>query len=239
MLKELLILGALGAGTFIVVDPTARNAVAGYISKLTNAQQTSQQTSQQSQPQSIGIGTSFMDYIKQLFANQQQLENQISALGGGTKSTSVVSSIPKPAPVIINYPSQAPATNPANSTNTTNTTPQNTTTTPFQAAMNVLNYVTTPKGLSALQSQPVATQLAVQSALLSTYNPNTGQQTSVASIPASSNPILSSAAAARNQALINTNNYLNQIESANPAYASIIAARETINAEREANLLPA
>ncbi|MEM3423826.1 MAG: hypothetical protein QXE51_04610 [Nitrososphaeria archaeon] len=224
MLKELLILGAVGAGIFVVADPDVRNAIAGYISKST--QQQTQQTQQQSQPQSIGIGTSFIDAIRQLFANQQQLASEMSALKG-------TETIPQPPPVIINYPS--PSTTPQNAVNPA---PQNQTSTPFQTAMGVLNYITTPQGLSEFQSAPQATQLAVQSALLSTYEPTTGQQTSVATIPASSNPLLSSAAAARNQAIINSNNYLNQIESANPAYASIIAGREAISGMRKAGLLP-
>lgn len=90
---------------------------------------------------------------------------------------------------------------------------------------------------SVLSSQPLATQVAVQSLVNGVVNTNAGTITP-ANIPVSSNPLLSSAAASRNADIISSLQAVSAATSANPAFNMINAARASIIAERKAKLLP-
>ena len=223
MIGELLLLGAVGAGTAYAVDPQFRNSVNSAISGITGASSTSTQQSVSTNTSNTGAGwQQIMDAISQLFQNQQTLYNMQNSGSSG---------VIQPPPINITYPSNSSGNTQPSST----LLPANTT--PYEAVSSALSQVL--QNPSLITSQPLSTQLAFQSAASSTYNTITGQPTSIAQIPASSNPLLSSSAASNNQAMINSNNALNSAEAGNTSYASIIAARNLINAERSANLLPA
>ena len=223
MITELLLLGAVGAGTAYAVDPQFRDTVNTAIAGITGAPSTSTQQSVSTNASNTGAGwQEVMNALSQLFQNQELLQKSI---GSNSGSGGVV----QPPPITINYP-QNPPTQTGTSQN-----PSTQTGTPQDIATNALNAVlSNPQEFA---SAPLATQLAVQSAVNSAYNPNTGQLMSVGQIAPQDNPLINSAAASRNQALINSNNAQNTAESGNPAYANIIAARNAVNAERAAGLL--
>ena len=108
MIKELLLLAAIGTGGAYAVDSqfrtTVNDAIAtaiGAPSTTTSAQnnpntsaQNNPNTSAQNNNQGSGIGwAQLQQYFAQLFSNQQQLQSEINATGT------------TPPPVSINYPS--------------------------------------------------------------------------------------------------------------------------------------
>lgn len=78
MIKEILILSALGGGLVVATDPQAQEVIANAIKNITNPQQTTQQN-QTSQNQGSGIGFSKLyEALQQLFSNQAQLQQELA-----------------------------------------------------------------------------------------------------------------------------------------------------------------